>query len=344
MNPEKLSFEAIRPHLLHQFKNEDQLLKAVAEVGKLFNFYRENLEDYLKDEKLVSAYCAYYLTTNYPKLFETLKLLGDRFDIHSFDRVVDIGTGPGTFLLGLGEILNPDVELLGIDTSDIMLRQAKALLDGLCPDRVVDLGRFAKKKSEDESKRTLLMFTHSLNEMTREQGIEYADKVRPDSILLIEPGTKESFGKALELRQWALKNGYNVAYPCFSNANCPLDLEIDWCHQFVQVTHSGDVERMTQKLHRNRRLLPMVAQLYQKEPVQRSGKSRLIRTKKPTKHSLEWQLCEERGGENYVFDAEVPKRGMSKREFKDRGETLAGVEIDYTVEKEMQDKKRIKLV
>ncbi|MCO4755923.1 MAG: hypothetical protein KC478_15690 [Bacteriovoracaceae bacterium] len=101
-----LSFEELRPYLLHQFKNESQMLSSIEEVGKFFNFYRDNLDKYLNEERLVSAYCAYWLTTNYPKLFEVLKLLPKSFDISSFDRVVDIGTGPGTFMLALDEVLN----------------------------------------------------------------------------------------------------------------------------------------------------------------------------------------------------------------------------------------------
>lgn len=332
--------------MLYEFKGEDQLLKSVAQVGKLFNFYRENLDEYKNDEQLVSAYCAYYLTTNYPKLFETLKLLGQNFDLNSFSRVVDIGTGPGTFLLGLSELLAPEVELGGVDISPTMLRQARKILDGLRPDREVALSQYLGElfSIKPQKGKSLLLFTHSLNEMTPQQGIDYAKALNPDSILLIEPGTKESFGKALKLREWAISQDYHVTYPCFSNASCPLNLEQDWCHQFIQVTHSDDVERMTQKLHRNRRLLPMVVQLYQKQCVERSDNARLIRVKTPTKHSLEWQLCHRDGEMNAVFDAEISKRGYSKKEIKELEDINAGIDVRFEVEKRMEQKSRIKLL
>lgn len=343
MSEHKLGFDEVRPFLLHDFRSEASLLKSVEEVGKLFNFYRENIHSYRGDEKLVSAYCAYYLTTNYPKLFETLKLLGPGFEIGSFKTIIDVGTGPGTFLLALARLSSKETKLIGVDVAPLMLEQAQKLLKGLAGDRDFRLVNGVSKL--EESVGSLLLFTHSLNEMGTQKAIEYVNKTTPEAILLIEPGTKESFQNALELRNWALENDYQVAYPCFSNASCPLDPEKDWCHQFIQVEQADDVERMTQKLHRNRRLLPMVAQLYVKGPVESGDCSaRLIRVKKATKHSLEWELCESVEGANYVFNAEIPKRGMSKREVKALEDILAGVSVQYETEKEMKEKRRIQLL
>lgn len=351
MTYKNISFEELRPHLLHQFSGESQLLKAVGEVGKLFNFYRENIDQYREDEKLVSAYCAYYLTTNYPKLFQSLELLGEGFDISSFDRIVDIGTGPGTFLLALSDLASESAALQGVDISPVMLSQAKRILEGLRPERKIELASSVTSLKDTKGK-TLAIFTHSLNEMGPKKAAEYIEKISPDAILVLEPGTKESFAKALDFRTWCIGREFNVAYPCFSNSACPLDLEKDWCHQYIEATHSDDVERMTQKLQRNRRLLPMVIQLFDKgerkkekeKEKETESSARLVRVKKPTKHSLEWQLCESREGQNFAFDAEVPKRGMSKKEIKSKEDILAGISVEYALEKEMSDKSRIKLL
>lgn len=355
MSEFELSFERIRPHLLYEFQGEAQLLKAVEEMGKLFNFYRENLDRYRDDRKLVSAYCAYFLTTNYPKLFETAKLLGEDFDFANFDEIIDVGTGPGTFLLALDKLAKKDARLSGIDVSETMLEQAQRLLAAFASDRDVALRSSLKNiqrdniqrdniKREDGELKSLLMFTHSLNEMGADKGREYILEAKPEAVLLVEPGTKECFKTVLELRNWALTNGYQAAYPCFSNAACPLDPQKDWCHQYLHVSHSADVERMTQKLGRNRRLLPVTVQLWQKTAPARKNAARLIRVKKPTKHSVEWQLCEKSGGENKVFDAEAPKRGMAKKQVKELEGVMPGAEIVYKTKKELKDRRRIQLL
>lgn len=341
MAKQNLSYSEIAPYLLHQFKNESQLLKNVAQMGKLFNHYRENLNEYREDKELIAAYCAYYLTTNYPKLFGVLEMVADKIELSDFDRVIDVGTGPGTFLLALAELVDEKVKLEGIDVSDMMLDQASSILKGLRPQKNVELYKGVPKESEGK---TLLLFTHSLNEMTSEQAVEYVKESKPEAIMLIEPGTKEAFAKCLKLREWVISEGYNVSYPCFTNSACPLNLEEDWCHQFISVEHSDDVERMTQKLHRNRRLLPLTVQIYSKEAKAKKENARLIRVKKPTKHSVEWELCQEDSGNNMVFNAEIPKRGMSKKETKEIEAVMSGVEVEFEVQKEFEEKKRIKLL
>ncbi len=341
MDYETISFEALRPYLAHEFKNESQMLKAIERVGKLFNHYRENLSDYREDPELVSAYCAYYLTTNYPKLFEVEKLLGGKLRFEDFNRIIDIGTGPGTFLLALDKICDESSRLEGVDISQTMLDQAARILEGLAPGREFKLGKHVSPRQEGDE--TLLIFTHSLNEMPLESAANYIEKVRPKAILLIEPGTKEVFSRVLELRKFCIDSGMNVQYPCFSNGPCPLNLEEDWCHQFIQVKQADDVESMTQKLHRNRRLLPLTVQLYTRsEATLDSSKARLVRVKRPTKHSLEWQLCEANESSNQVFDVEVPKRGLSKRQIKEAQEIMAGEEVEYEVSKALEGKTRIR--
>lgn len=344
MDTETISFEALRPYLLHQFKNESQMLKAIERVGKLFNHYRENISEYREDRELVAAYCAYYLTTNYPKLFEVLDLVGPKLELSQFNRIVDIGTGPGTFLLALDRLCSSSAKLEGVDISSVMLEQAERILKGLAPDRDFHLGKSAQNHKEGD--KTLLIFTHSLNEMKLDSAADYIEKIRPEGVLLIEPGTKEVFSKVLSLREHCVKLGMNVQYPCYSNAPCPMNLEEDWCHQFIEVKHSDDVESMTQKLHRNRRLLPLTVQLYGLDQTRSSeeNEARIVRVKRPTKHSLEWELCREGNSLNQVLDVEVPKRGMSKREVKELEGVFSGKEIKFEVLKQLESKKRIKLL
>ncbi|MBC74378.1 MAG: hypothetical protein CME64_00025 [Halobacteriovoraceae bacterium] len=343
MENNQLSFEDIRPYLLYEFKNESQMLSSINEVGKFFNFYRENIDKYREDERLISAYCAYWLTTNYPKLFEILKLLPANFDINAYDNIVDVGTGPGTFLLALDSILESSPRVYGVDISNLMVEQARKLIEGLAAERKMNIGT---KCPEGLTGKTLLIFTHSLNEMGASIAMDYLEKVSPDSVLVLEPGTKDAFGKTLELRELCVKADFNVAFPCYTNRPCPLDLEKDWCHQYLKTSHAQDVESMTQKLGRDRKLLPMTIQLYTKAQSESltENSARLIRVYKQTKHSFEWMLCNEQDGLNHTFDVELPKRGMSKKEKKDIESWMAGEVVRYKVIKELENKQRIELI
>jgi hypothetical protein len=56
----------IIPHLLYAFPHESDLVTAIQEISRKFTTDRAKIGDYLKDERLVSAYTAFYLATNGP--------------------------------------------------------------------------------------------------------------------------------------------------------------------------------------------------------------------------------------------------------------------------------------
>lgn len=338
-----LSLAQIRPYLAYRFKNETELHNAIEEVGKLFNFERDELFRYRTNTKLVSAYSAFWLTTNYPKLFAVAKLLKSSLDLQDFERIIDVGTGPGTFLLGLSELCSEQTELMGIDISDEMLNQAHLFLKNLRPQHTFHLTK--SSHTIHQNKKTLLLFTHSLNEMSFEQALEYIERFAPESILFIEPGTKSFFAKALKLRAYLLHQGFKIAYPCMGQASCPMDPTKDWCHQFVKVTQAQDVESLTQKLHRDRKLLPLTLHLYHKgDGKQEEDTARIVRVHSQTKHSFEWSVCAELDGSNQVKRVELPKRGLSKFELKRLSTIMAGERISYRVVKRFEDRERIELV
>jgi len=329
-----ISLAQIKKTLLYDFKSGHELNKAIEEVGHIFNHMRENIKDYHHDNRLISAYVAYYLTTNYPKFKSVIDMV--RIDLSHYEHIVDIGTGPGTFLLAAAN-LNSSLGLHGIDHSEHMLTQAQKILSKLHPQREITLS----KKLIKPNGKTLYLFSHSLNEMTKTQALDYLNLIEDEDILLIEPGTRESFQKVLALREEVIRKKYRVHFPCSTESNCPMNTENDWCHQYIFVNHANDVEIMTQKLGRNRRLLPLCVQFYSKTQKPKSTKAMLVRVLRPTKHSLEWVVCQD---DNHLINLEIPLKQFSKKEAKLMQKVTAGHNVDYELIKELPEKKRVKLL
>lgn len=343
MNLFDIKFKDFLPLLNHQFKDESQMLAKIEEVGKIFNHYRENLHLYRKDTALVAAYCVYYFTTNLPKLDAVLELLPDEsLDLNSFDEIIDIGCGPGTFLIALARHMKNEQRLIGIDISKEMLEQAKSICDHYIPEKNLSL---AEKYQDQGAKNKLVLFTHSLNEMQIEDALKYIDQIKPDKILFIEPGTKELFEKILSLRDKLIKD-FQCVYPCKSNSGCPLDSNSDWCHQYIMVKHSQEVESMTQKLSRNRRLLPLTVHLYSKEKMSvKRSKAFLVRVLKPSKFALNWEACILEGESQKTITLEIMLKPYSKQEKKELHDITAGHEFDFEIVKELGDGRlRAKLI
>lgn len=326
------------PHLLHAFKSESDLVRAIEEISLKFTKERDFIGDYLQDPRLVSAYAAFYLSTNLPKLAAVTHWLTEveQEELKQFD-LIDVGAGPGTFSLAWRELVGTKSAM--IETSKLMREQATKFYQGLYQEE-------ALFKPELLQKKKLLLFGHSLNEMGVEAGLEYIKKYNPEKIWLLEPGTKQSFALALKLRESLIAQKWQVRFPCLGQAECPMKNTDDWCHQYLHVTHDPQVERLTQLASRDRRHLPMTVMMFQREArvAETEQLARIVRVFPQTKFSHEWQVCREQDERLVLARCEFPFKLSTKEENKKISDWLAGHEIRFEVVKELADRVRIKLV
>lgn len=331
----QLSLSEILPHLIYSFKSEDELIKSIEEISLKFTKDRSRIGDYLKDPRLVSAYTAFYLLTNIPKLSEVLKWLpGSWIDELKKCDFVDLGAGPGTYSMAwrLEGVSGPFYQ---VELSPLMREQGRKLWDGLFKEEIFQGANW--KWTTDKSR--FLLFGHSANEMGKELAIKYIQDINPDHILFIEPGTKEFFPVMLEIRDYLLMNGYNILYPCPKAEMCPMNNTEDWCHQFIVVKQNDEVERLSQMARKDRKLLPLTVQAFSRTYKSENPHERIVRVFPETKFSHEWEICHDNQIEKY----QIMKRDLSKRESKEIGTILAGEAIESELVKIVGDTKRVKL-
>ena len=335
----------IAPFLIYKFKSEAELVKSIQKLSENFTNSREDIEDYHSNEKLISAYAAFYLTTNFPKFDHCMNYLKDHESLFRDFEIIDIGVGPGTFLFAIGEYFNWELDTIyGIETSHLMKKQAIKIAEGLYADKnlkIVSSSNTIPKKA----KKRLLIFTHSFNEMGVQSAKDYIDGLDADAVMFIEPGTKDFFKDYLELRMNLINRGYNCLYPCPSNNECSLKDKDDWCHQYVKITHDLEVSRLTQLASKNRTWQPMTLGLYLKETTDHKkekvgSKYRIIRTYPETKFSLQWEVC---FPDHSIKFVEIMKKDYSKKQAKEISKYLSGTEVDFDIVKTMDQKIRIKL-
>jgi ribosomal protein RSM22 (predicted rRNA methylase) len=280
------------------------------------------------------------LPTNIPKLHFLLSKLPESI-LEDFKNrpFIDMGIGPGTFSLAWKKLMKTSshVEMIGVDSSKLMLDQALKIMNGFYPeDKFQAVTKFAEKKSH-----SILFFGHSINEMGRERTLDHIVTIDPEYVIWIEPGTSEVFKELIALREVML-NHYDVLYPCPSNASCPND----WCHQVLRTTHAPDLERLSQLVSLDRKILPMIAHVYRrksKTPIALTSAT-VIRYIQETKFSFEYEVCYTASGENKNSVIEIQKKHLSKDEIKDFKHSNVGERLDFSVEKIVGDKLRVKLI
>lgn len=327
-----MDFFRLKPYLLFDFKDEPDLIKAIEEVSLKFTQQRERISDYLNDPRLASAYTAFYLTTNMPKLEAVFKWMPkDWLEILKHSTFIDVGAGPGTFSLAFREWAGVPVKAMQIETSSVMREQARKIWEGLYPDEKL------LQKADGEK---VLFFGHSANEMGPDAVLRYIKEHDPDHLLFIEPGTKDFFPQMLKIRDALVKYDFNILFPCPTAAECPLKgSSTDWCHQFIQVRQENDVERLSQMVRKDRRNLPLTVHAFSKSFSTVNPTARVVRVLPETKFSYDWESCELNHLERY----QIMKRGLNKNQTTLLSETLAGAALEVELEKVLETSKRVKI-
>jgi ribosomal protein RSM22 (predicted rRNA methylase) len=335
-----ISYEKLKKCLIYDFKSEDELVAAIHQITEGFTANREELAVYLASEKMVAAYAAFYLSTNIGKFSYALSLLpAEKKNLIGECDFVDIGCGPGTFILSLLALI-PEFKhhIYGIDGAPLMLKQANLLIDAFKPH--VDNIYLSSNTSLalQSARKKFVLFGHSLNEMGFEKAVQYIQDLKPEYIMFLEPGTKQAFELILQIRSWLIDYHYDCQYPCFANSVCPMKGTENWCHQYFYLNHEQEVARLAQLAQRDRHNLPMTFHFYQKQNKSTAlleGK-RIVRSFPANKAGKRWQICtpDERG-KLYLQEVETLKRHYSKAEFKHIENLSSGNYLECTGEEKI---------
>lgn len=321
-----LYYELIYQNLLTPL-TEAKLISELKEISKNFTSKRDKIGEYVVSKEMVSAYTCFYLPTNIPKFDFLMNQLPEKIRQRIEElNFLDVGTGPGTYLVAHDQYFKNGKRLYGLDSSSLMLEQAKKLLG--------DRATLGSSLPTDFSG-GVLFFGNSLNEMKSSKGLDFVQKTNPEIVLLIEPGTKESFSEVSAFRKTLLEKGYGVVYPCPEpQKTCPAKGD-EWCHQVLRTVHEPEVERLSQLISLDRKAMPMISHCYVKKHESKNHRAVFYRFIKETKHSFDWQVCLEGQDELVIF--EIPKRGMKKKEIKEFTSKSVGEAFDFEIEKELSE-------
>lgn len=344
----KFHLKQIQDSLLSSQLTEPQIISILELISKGFTSNRSDIKKYVNDEDFVSAYTYFYLPTNIPKLeFLLNELSEDLINKIQKSHIVDVGTGPGTFAFAFDEYFNGEVTVTGVDSSLFMLKQATKINENLYNNNSIS---FLSEVPSDFVNGTLF-FGHSLNEMGEKRAIDLIEMHDPETIIFIEPGTKAVFNQMISIRNNLSHRGYDSHYPC-QNAKmkCPVAEKSkkgidDWCHQVIRTTHDPEVERLSQLIKLDRKVMPLIAHVYSKSQRQSKQKFRMIRFLRESKFSFDWEVCFEEDNSLVSKNVEVLKKSLSKKEIKELKSINVGHEYDFEIIKKLSDTHyRVKLI
>lgn len=334
-----LSLSDISPFLLSALK-EHELIALLKQISVGFTSERERIGEYVSERDLVSAYCSYYLPTNIPKLDFLLAQLGPEI-LTKLENLpfIDVGSGPGTYSVGWLSHFKKAPAIHLVDQSSLMLEQARTLIEGLG----IGPSMATYTPGLPSISGGVMLFGNSLNEMGVKRGLELIEKGDPEFVILIEPGTKQSFAEVLPLRDELIAMGMRPLYPCASAGACPLRSSDDWCHQVLRMTHDPEIERLSQLIGLDRKVMPFVAHIYQRG----GGSARpahFLRFLTETKFSFMWQVClVGENGDLETMKFELMKRDYPKKIIKRLQQASVGESFSFQIVKRLETHVRVVL-
>jgi hypothetical protein len=341
MTINQLDLEQHKKTLLSTHLKEDELMKITREISQNFTSKREKIGEYVLNKDYVSAYNYFYLPTNIPKFSYLMDQLPLGLKTSLQDALfIDWATGPGTYLLAYMNFFNTS-DVIGIDTSTLMLEQARKNCDFYFANNKAKLQTHPPINVQNNN--VYLHFGNGINEMKESEVTSIIQKINPQHVSFIEPGTPEVFKKILKIRNFLKEVGFNCAYPCSQNiGTCPMAKD-DWCHQVLKTKHHQSVERFSQLIKLDRKSMPMIAHFYTRQEAQNKNRSVTVRFLRETKFSFDIQVCEEstatleKNSTPTLKTLEILKKHMTKKEKKEFKELSVGTNITYEKIKEISE-------
>lgn len=218
---------------------------------------------------------AYYLTANMSKIHLPLRELS----LHPAGilrkgrlRILDLGSGPGTAILGIMDFFSayadlPSLEFTAVDPVDENLREAERLFRICKEERQMAASlltiktRIERIKTLPEGPFDIISLSNVLSEviqpssghpelvsgsqtMPGQEILSYRSNLLKSltnrglasdgSLIVIEPALRETSRELLGVRDGLLREGLRIYSPCLMNSSCPaLVNPKDWCHEDI---------------------------------------------------------------------------------------------------------------
>ena len=233
----------------------------VAKLSNLFTRERETLPvSYLKDNALRKAYILYFMPSNIYKIHIPLKELSfhpEGILSKKRLRILDLGSGPGTVILGVLNFFGmiderASLEFTAVDPIIENLKDAERLFKSFVEKASVEASLLTFKSNIEKTKSLpkgpfdIIILSNLLSEVASHDSKRILKRTgmlktlmkeflsNDGCVIIIEPALCSTSREMLMVRDGLLKEGFHVYSPCLMNEPCPaLINQKDWCHEDI---------------------------------------------------------------------------------------------------------------
>lgn len=286
--------------------------------SRLSTHYRDNREQIhysLNNEAERISYIAARMPATFAAVVKGLNeiSLQDNFTIKS---ILDVGAGPGTASWACCELF-PSIEKIQlIEQNKEMLDIAKTLAQQHEKLKTATwINGDVLDKTQNLLKADLVIASYSFNEIAsqfKEEFLNYYWELTNKILIIIDPGTPESFQGLSMAREFFIKKNAHILAPCPHHLVCPAQKNRDWCHFSVRLQRSLLHKNLKQadKGYEDEKFSYLIVS---KTPTNSTYSARI--TRHPDIHSghLKLQLCTSDGSLSKTYSKKDGSRYKAAR-------------------------------
>ncbi len=261
--------------------------KRIAEsVQKMSDFYLANPDGQTpwKETWCQIAQVAYYLPLNFVRSQSVfLEAQARNFPMKNAE-FLDFGSGLGAGSLAWLQDIRG--ELFFVERSSEAQKIHQQILSRFAPS--VKAHWISEKEIRTQKNRTAL-FSYSLTELERLPNWVFDC----ESLVIIEPSTRDDGRLLLHRRQELLAKGFSLWAPCPHQEGCPLleDSKTDWCHDRISFEMPEWFQKIENFLPMKNQTLTFSYLLASKKPAPALGKWRTVGDQLEEKGKTRQLLC-----------------------------------------------------
>jgi ribosomal protein RSM22 (predicted rRNA methylase) len=246
----------------------DALVPAAEYLSKRFMRQEDSIvPNYFSEADLRRAYLVYFFSTNVLKIAPVLDELErtKRFAASTSMRVLDVGTGVGTAIIGMWMWMQlrghtSALDVLATDLSPQVCAEAERTIAAFRPHIPSPLLKIATRAAAFETltkdkalgRFDLILSQNVLVESPHvEPLIALAHNALADNgaLVLVEPASRHGSRTLLTFRDALVDAGFTIYAPCVRQADCPaLKSPGDWCHAMSRWERPGFINVLDGKL------------------------------------------------------------------------------------------------
>ena len=185
----------------------------------------------IKSETDALAYALVRMPATYAAVTACLNALLEARPDFAPQRLLDVGSGPGTASWAAAEAFASLQAFMLLDINAAL--QTLALNLGKAHPRLATMTCRRDENALDEADPAdLVIASYLIGEVGEAERRALTERLwtkTQDTLLVIEPGTPKGYARVVALRAQLIADGAHVAAPCPHDRECPLSAP-DWCH------------------------------------------------------------------------------------------------------------------